>query len=120
MKEPARHFIIDPPAPGDDRPRNAFGVLIGFGEAYNAYYRNRDMKANATLALATGVYRAVVDSTESLEHDDNIGPDLAYLLGAILTESGCEWPNDRPIIGVLRNAFPAHHAVWRFVTIETE
>ena len=38
-RAPQRHFIIEPPAPGDERPRNAFGVLIGFGAAYAEYYR---------------------------------------------------------------------------------
>lgn len=37
-----QHFHISEPEPGDTRPRNAFGVLIGFGEAYAAYYAKRD------------------------------------------------------------------------------
>lgn len=36
-------FILPPqPDPKDRRPRNAFGYLIGFGEAAKAYYRKRD------------------------------------------------------------------------------
>lgn len=37
-----RFFIISPPKDDDDRPRNAFGVLTGFGEAYSAWYDRRD------------------------------------------------------------------------------
>jgi len=38
-----QHFILPrQPLEGDDRPRNAFGYLIGFGEAYSAYYNERD------------------------------------------------------------------------------
>lgn len=35
-------FYLSQPEPGDDRPRNAFGILIGFGQAYSEYYRRRD------------------------------------------------------------------------------
>lgn len=30
------------PDPGDERPRNAFGYLLGFGEAYRRYYEEQD------------------------------------------------------------------------------
>lgn len=33
------------PEPGDDRPRNAFGILIGFGEAYSKYYDDKERVA---------------------------------------------------------------------------
>ncbi len=39
---PQRHFIINPPAEGDTRERNAFGVLTGFGKAYAAHYAALD------------------------------------------------------------------------------
>lgn len=72
-------------------------------------------------ALALDVYRSVVGSTESLEHDDHVGPDLAYLLGAILEGTSCEWPEDRPIVRWLRHHYPEPtHPVWRHVEIEKE
>jgi hypothetical protein len=41
------HAAISIPAPlaGDGRPRNAFGVLTGFGQAYADYYAKRDRMA---------------------------------------------------------------------------
>jgi hypothetical protein len=44
-REPMQHFLISEPKPGDDRPRNAFGILIGFGEAKRAYYENLETPA---------------------------------------------------------------------------
>jgi hypothetical protein len=35
-------YLPRQPDPDDTRPRNAFGYLIGFGEAYRAYYERRD------------------------------------------------------------------------------
>ena len=35
-------FYLTQPEPGDKRPRNAFGILLGFGEAYSEYYRKQD------------------------------------------------------------------------------
>lgn len=38
-----QYFLLPPqPAPDDKRPRNAFGFLKGFGEAYAAYYAEQD------------------------------------------------------------------------------
>lgn len=45
MKQPAPIFIIHPPRPGDNRPRNTWGVLTSFGKAYAEYYRKRDAEA---------------------------------------------------------------------------
>jgi hypothetical protein len=40
-----QYFLLPAqPDPNDRRPRNAFGFLIGFGEAYAAYYRQRDAR----------------------------------------------------------------------------
>ena len=48
LKTPNCVFLLPPqPQPGDNRPRNAFGYLLGFGEAYAAHYRQQDeAKAN--------------------------------------------------------------------------
>lgn len=38
-----QYFILPPqPKPNDKRLRNAFGFLIGFGEAMKAFYEKRD------------------------------------------------------------------------------
>ncbi len=44
MKNPGPHFIVPEPLPNDRRPRNAFGILKGFGKAYAAYYAAQDNK----------------------------------------------------------------------------
>ena len=39
-------FLLGPqPAPDDTRPRNGFGVLLAFGQAYAAYYDELDRQA---------------------------------------------------------------------------
>ena len=68
----------------------------------NTQQASMTLTANQRIALLREVYEAVTGSVESLEHDDRIGPDLAYLLGAILNDTGCTWPSDRPIIAILR------------------
>jgi hypothetical protein len=41
-----QYFLLPPqPDPNDRRPRNAFGFLLGFGEAAKAYYAKRDKQA---------------------------------------------------------------------------
>ena len=69
------------------------------------------------LILLREVYRHVQTSVETLEGDDLVGPDLAYLLGAILGDTQCEWPAERTIVKILESLFGVNHPVWRFVTI---
>lgn len=39
-------FYLGPaPKPKDRRKYNAFGILLGFGKAYAAYYRKRDNRS---------------------------------------------------------------------------
>ena len=70
------------------------------------------------LALLSEVYDAVSAGVESFEHDDRVGPDLAYLMGAILKESCCAWPSSRRIIKLLRDAFTPGHPIWDFCVVE--
>jgi len=50
LKTPPCVFLLPPqPKPGDKRPRNAFGFLLGFGKAYAEFYRRQD-EANAKKA----------------------------------------------------------------------
>jgi hypothetical protein len=69
------------------------------------------------LALLAEVYAAVYEGCESFERDE-VGADLAYLLGAIARGSSCEWPEGRPLVLLLRAAFPDGHPVWGFVSTE--
>ena len=68
-------------------------------------------------ALARSIYRTIIEGTESLESDDQFGPDLAYLMGAILCGSHCAWPADRPIIQLLRQRYPPTHRIWTHLTV---
>jgi hypothetical protein len=69
--------------------------------------------------LARTVYEVVLGATGSFE-DDRIGADLAYLLGAILKGNQCEWPEDRPLVRLLREHFPPQHALWQYIEVEEE
>lgn len=74
-----------------------------------------------TLWLLRLVYTTASDAVESFEHDDLVGPDLAYLMGAIIENNYCSWPEDRPIVQILRNSFPERdHPIWNHVEIEHE
>jgi hypothetical protein len=69
--------------------------------------------------LAIDVHDTVVAHTESFESDDLVGPDLAYLLGAVLKGTRCAWPTDRPLVRLLRVGYPdPEHPVWRHIDIE--
>jgi hypothetical protein len=69
--------------------------------------------------LAADVYDTVVAQTQSFEYDDLVGPDLAYLLGAMLKGTGCAWPADRPLVRLLGVAYPnPGHPVWRYIDVE--
>jgi len=76
--------------------------------------------AEERVTLLTSVYEVLIQSTESLEDDELLGPDFAYLVGAILKDTGCAWPADRPFIRLLRAHFTEDHAVWNFIQIEEE
>ena len=76
--------------------------------------------ADERLDLLREVYNAVAQGVESFEHDDRVGPDLAYLLGAVLNETCCAWPAGRAIVQVLRAHFPDGHPVYRFIHVEPE
>ncbi len=74
--------------------------------------------------LAAEVYKALVDKTESFEHE-KIGANIAYLLGAITSNGKFEVLVDKkrePIhnghaefIFLLNETFTTGHAVWNFV-----
>lgn len=44
-----QYFLLGSnPKPNDKRPRNAFGILIGFGQAYSEYWAKKDEAALKT------------------------------------------------------------------------
>jgi hypothetical protein len=69
------------------------------------------------LELLKCLYQTVYQQTESLEQGD-VGADLAYLMGAILNQSRCEWPEDRPLVQLLRHHFDPRHRIWKFIELE--
>ena len=71
------------------------------------------------LALIREIYDLFFENIESFEEEDKIGPDLAYLLGAISRDTHCEWPNNRPFVKFLREHCDSDHAVWQFITQTT-
>ena len=68
--------------------------------------------------LARRVYRTLFEQTESFEEENRLGPDLAYLLGAILFSNTCGWPTDRPIVALLRQHFPPQDPLWQHIPLE--
>ncbi|MFI5379019.1 MAG: hypothetical protein ACHRHE_06975 [Tepidisphaerales bacterium] len=79
----------------------------------------KDGDARSILSLAAEVYGLLREHTESFEMDD-IGADGLYLLGAILQDEQCEWPDGRPILRILREHLPAGHPVFKYVTEQLE
>lgn len=64
--------------------------------------------------LAVQIYDWVHEHTESFE-EDNIGSDLAYLMGAILKESAFEAEDGCPLVELLKSGFPSEHALWTYI-----
>ena len=67
-------------------------------------------------ALAASIYELVFKRTESFE-EQNIGADLSYLMGAILTEKHVEFGVTRPLMLILANEYPPEHSVWTYVRL---
>ena len=68
--------------------------------------------------LMKEVYAEVYNESASFE-TDNVGADLAYLLGAILNKNFCAWPSDTPFMRILHQCFAVGHPVWDYIRIET-
>lgn len=84
--------------------------------------RPPSLGASLRARIAWEVYRAAQADTDSF-HQDDIGPDLAYLLGAILQPDGdgfVDWSRDvmdapPRLHAILRNIIPATHPVWNYI-----
>jgi hypothetical protein len=77
--------------------------------------------ADSIRELALTIFETVLRETESLR-EQNVGADLAYLLGAILTNNAscnhldCERDGGHEaILAVLADTFPPSHEVWTFI-----
>jgi hypothetical protein len=63
------------------------------------------------IELLQELYRVMYKRTDSFERD-NIGADLAYLMGAIVSDNCCIWPHSRPLVRILQDNFPVNHKIW--------
>lgn len=68
------------------------------------------------IGLIREVYQAVLTGTESFELE-NIGADLAYIMGAIATDGLTSFDETRPIVKVIKEKFPEKHGIWGHIDI---
>lgn len=68
--------------------------------------------------VAMMVYEATCAEVESLE-EQNLGADLAYVMGAICKNGFVEWDRDAlpELHDILKRRFPIDHPVWSFIAI---
>ncbi len=83
--------------------------------------KQRPITALGQARLAKYIYQYVYSESESFEEHD-LGADLAYLLGAILTSTRsrlvvCELAESRLLVEKLRDGYKPNHAVWEHITI---
>jgi len=76
----------------------------------------RVRRDTSKVRLLSELYATLHADTESFDRD-KIGPDLAYLAGAIIKGTHCEWPSNRPIVRSLREHYGTRHRLWQYVTI---
>lgn len=70
------------------------------------------------LDLVAEVYGKLIRPTETFGPND-VGLNLAFLLGAIANDGYVTWPADAEFVRLLRRDFHKAHAVWGFVELET-
>lgn len=76
------------------------------------------MPSPAAAALAAEIYEIAYRDADSFE-SNNIGADLAYLLGAILTQDKVDWSEQwPPLLEVLTAACTSSHPVWAYIITE--
>lgn len=66
--------------------------------------------------LLRELYSEMYQHTESFE-EHLIGADVAYLMGAVVSENCCIWPSDRPLVKLLHEHFPKEHEIWKYVAV---
>lgn len=66
--------------------------------------------------LARMVYNEIFAHCETFEEDD-IGSDLAYIVGTILNDDTASFLSTRPIIIMLQKSFNSAHEIWAYVEV---
>lgn len=88
---------------------------------YRRFQDNRDELADdpdRVLKLLREVYLCGQNGCESFEDADMIGPDLAYLLGAILCNDVTTTAGDSALVKLLREILGDEHPVWWYLVME--
>lgn len=68
--------------------------------------------------LLKELYETCYENTDSfVDGDPPIGADLAYLMGAILTDDEVRWEEERQTVEFLRDIFGSDHPLWEYVTL---
>ena len=81
------------------------------------------MAPTAKLYLLRELYlhvRTEIETSEGVDNDrlNEVMADLAYLLGAVLTNSHCDWPSTRRVVEILKPRYPQGHPVWEYIREE--
>ncbi|HTS18021.1 MAG TPA: hypothetical protein VMP11_10650 [Verrucomicrobiae bacterium] len=76
----------------------------------------RVRRDTSKVRLLSELYANLHADTESFERD-KIGADLAYLAGAVIKGTRCEWPANRPIVRSLQEHYGKRHRLWRHVKV---
>ena len=96
------------------------GILDDYGNPRAGEFLSASVEEPDKLRLLRELYDYMYKSVESFESEDRIGADLAYLMGAILKDSQCEWPRNRPILHFLREGCEDDHTIWNYIQMEDE
>lgn len=96
------------------------GILDDYGNPQAGEFLPASVAEPDKLRLLRELYDYLYHAVESFESEDHIGADLAYLLGAILTDSMCQWPRNRPILYFLRAGCDEDHKVWDYIHEEDD
>jgi hypothetical protein len=64
--------------------------------------------------LAKELYQDIYNTFESFQVD-NIGSDLAYLMGEILTDGFCIFESNSALNKFLKTKYDTNHEIWRYI-----
>jgi rfaE bifunctional protein nucleotidyltransferase chain/domain len=108
---------------GQDTPERRYAekaeVPLLFGPYVEGKSTTNILQHDTRLKLIADISAFLYESTESFEVEQ-VGADMAYLLSAIASGVVCEWPEDRPIVALLRKGKSKDHEIWRYIEIEKE
>ena len=77
---------------------------------------SRKLKKTAKIKLLHELYNTVFQQADSFEKR-HIGSDLAYLMGAIVTDSWCMWDTKRSIVKIIKDSFKKDDKIWEYIKI---